>query len=147
MYAFLWAAGKAQQAENGYIRRQEAACACVPLGHERKEIDSTTPPGGGLCMQTDDPRVEENIGELSRTLSKLNDSELIESFLRCLLTPAETADIAARWALVKSLKQKIPQRKIAKDLGISLCKITRGSRELKKSNSAFERILREAQKD
>ncbi|MDR2303800.1 MAG: trp operon repressor [Treponema sp.] len=98
-------------------------------------------------MQTDDPRVEENIGELSRTLSKLNDSELIESFLRCLLTPAETADIAARWALVKSLKQKIPQRKIAKDLGISLCKITRGSRELKKSNSAFERILREAQKD
>jgi TrpR family trp operon transcriptional repressor len=98
-------------------------------------------------MQTDDPRVEENIDELSRTLSKLNDSELIESFLRCLLTPAETADIAARWALVKSLKQKIPQRKIAKDLGISLCKITRGSRELKKTNSAFERILKETQKD
>ncbi|MDR0585096.1 MAG: trp operon repressor [Treponema sp.] len=98
-------------------------------------------------METDDPRVVENIGELSRTLSRLNDSELIESFLRCLLTPAETADIAARWALVKSLKQKIPQRKIAKDLGISLCKITRGSRELKKSNSAFERILRETQKD
>ncbi|MDR1174421.1 MAG: trp operon repressor [Treponema sp.] len=98
-------------------------------------------------METDDPRVVENIDELSRTLSRLNDSELIESFLRCLLTPAEIADIAARWALVKSLKQKIPQRKIAKDLGISLCKITRGSRELKKSNSAFERILREAQKD
>ncbi|MDR2607616.1 MAG: trp operon repressor [Treponema sp.] len=98
-------------------------------------------------METDDPRVAENIGELSRTLSRLDDPELIESFLRCLLTPAETADIAARWALVKSLKQKIPQRKIAKDLGISLCKITRGSRELKKSNSAFERILRETQKD
>jgi TrpR family trp operon transcriptional repressor len=96
-------------------------------------------------MKSDDPRVEENIVELSRTLARLNDSELIESFLRCLLTPAETADIAARWALVKALKQKIPQREIAKDLGISLCKITRGSRELKKPDSAFERILREAQ--
>jgi TrpR family trp operon transcriptional repressor len=31
------------------------------------------------------------------------------------------------------------QRGIAKDLGISLCKITRGFRELKKPNSAFRR--------
>jgi TrpR family trp operon transcriptional repressor len=55
------------------------------------------------------------------------------------LSPAEVADIAARWALVKALKQKIPQRKIAQDLGVSLCKIVRGSRELKKPGSAFRR--------
>jgi TrpR family trp operon transcriptional repressor len=92
-------------------------------------------------MDIDDPRVEKNLEELSRTMAKAADGELIESFLRCLLTPAETADIAARWALVKALEKKIPQREIARDLGLSLCKITRGSRELKKENSAFLRML------
>jgi TrpR family trp operon transcriptional repressor len=92
-------------------------------------------------MTIDDPRVRENLTELARTLAKTGDHKLIESFLRCLLTPAETADIAARWALVKALDKKIPQREIAKNLGVSLCKITRGSRELKKPGSAFQRIL------
>jgi TrpR family trp operon transcriptional repressor len=92
-------------------------------------------------MDINDPRVETNLEELSRTMAKAGDGELIESFLRCLLTPAEIADIAIRWALVKALEQKVPQRKIAKDLGLSLCRITRGSRELKKENSAFLRML------
>jgi TrpR family trp operon transcriptional repressor len=93
-------------------------------------------------MRIDDPAVAENFRELAQLLAKAREGELIESFLRCLLTPAETADIAARWALVKALEQGIPQREIAKTLGLSLCKITRGSRELKKPDSAFERILR-----
>jgi TrpR family trp operon transcriptional repressor len=92
-------------------------------------------------MKTDDPMVGENLAELARTLAKISDRRLIEDFFRCLLTPAETADIAARWALVKALDRKIPQREIAKTLGLSLCKITRGSRELKKPDSAFRRIL------
>ena len=88
-------------------------------------------------MDIDDPRVEQNIAELVNILAKTGDSGFIAELLRCLLTPAEVADIAARWALVKALKQKIPQRKIAQDLGVSLCKIVRGSRELKKPGSAF----------
>lgn len=92
-------------------------------------------------MNINDPRVNENLTELAKALSMTKDSKLIEDLLRCLLTPAETADIAARWALVKALNEKIPQREIAKNLGLSLCKITRGSRELKKTNSAFVRIL------
>jgi TrpR family trp operon transcriptional repressor len=92
-------------------------------------------------MKIDDPRVNENFAELASALSKTTDSALIEDLLRCLLTPAETADIAARWALEKALNNKTPQREIARNLGLSLCKITRGSRELKKTNSAFERIL------
>jgi TrpR family trp operon transcriptional repressor len=91
-------------------------------------------------MNINDPRVNENLTELAHALARTRDSALVEDFLRCLLTPAETADIAARWALVKALKQKTPQREIARNLGISLCKITRGSRELKKPHSAFERI-------
>ena len=92
-------------------------------------------------MNIGDPRVEENLAELSLALAKTSDSHLVKDFLHCLLTPAELADIAARWALVKALKHKIPQREIARDLGISLCKITRGSRELKKPDSAFQRIF------
>jgi TrpR family trp operon transcriptional repressor len=97
-------------------------------------------------MNIDDPRVDENLGELSRTLAAVREPSLIESFLRCLLTPAETADVAARWALVKALDEGQPQREIAKNLGISLCKITRGSRELKKEKSAFRRILEKVKK-
>jgi TrpR family trp operon transcriptional repressor len=94
-----------------------------------------------ILMTIDDPRAGENLSELSRVLAKADNGALIEEFLRCLLTPSETADIAARWALVKDLDAGLPQRQIARNLGISLCKITRGSRELKKTNSAFRRML------
>ena len=94
-------------------------------------------------MTIDDPRVNENLAELSRALSHTRDAGLIEDFLRCLLTQAEIADVAGRWALVKALRHKKAQREIARELGVSLCKITRGSRELKKENSAFNRIFTE----
>ena len=92
-------------------------------------------------MNIGDPRVEENLVEMAAALAKTGDSHLVKDFLHCMLTPAELADIAARWALVKALKQKVPQREIARDLGISLCKITRGSRELKKPDSAFQKFF------
>ncbi|MFA6505826.1 MAG: Trp family transcriptional regulator [Treponemataceae bacterium] len=92
-------------------------------------------------MNIDAPAVSENLGELSRAFAATDDPEFIESFLRSLLTPAEAADVAARWALVKALDLHVPQREIAKELGLSLCKITRGSRELKKSDSPFKRML------
>jgi TrpR family trp operon transcriptional repressor len=92
-------------------------------------------------MKLDDPAVDINLKELSRTLAAASDAALIEAFLRSLLTPSETADIAARWALVKALDNKIPQREIASELGLSLCKITRGSRELKKPDSPFRKML------
>jgi len=98
------------------------------------------------AMRNDDPAVDDNLVELSRAFAATSDPEFIESFLRSLLTPAETADVAARWALVKALDRKTPQREIAKELGLSLCKITRGSRELKKQDSPFRRMLELAEK-
>jgi TrpR family trp operon transcriptional repressor len=92
-------------------------------------------------MEKDDPMVDENLSELVQALAKTKDPLLIKDFLRCLLTPAEAADIAARWALVKALEQKTPQREIAKTLGLSLCKITRGSREMKNPHQAFQKML------
>jgi TrpR family trp operon transcriptional repressor len=92
-------------------------------------------------MKIDHPVVKENLAELIQCLAKTSDHGLLEDFLHCLLTPSEIADISTRWALVKALDKKIPQREISETLGLSLCKITRGSRELKKPNSAFKRML------
>lgn len=81
-----------------------------------------------------------NISEIACALEGA-DAPLIESFFYSLFTPAEADEMAKRWALVKELAEGIPQRRIADDLGLSLCKITRGSRELKKTDSSFKAML------
>jgi TrpR family trp operon transcriptional repressor len=92
-------------------------------------------------MKMDGVLVEKNFREMLKALIESQNPEMALDFFRCLLTPRELQDIASRWELVKALDRQVPQRKIAGDLGISLCKITRGSRELKKPGSAFRRIL------
>ena len=84
--------------------------------------------------------VSANLEEMSRALARA-DAELIEAFLYSLFTPSEADEIAKRWALVKEIAKGRPQRDIARELGLSLCKITRGSRELKKEDSSFKRLL------
>jgi TrpR family trp operon transcriptional repressor len=79
-------------------------------------------------------------------LAKTNDPKLIEGFLKSILTPKEAEEIASRWSLVCLLDEGLSQRKIAKKLQISLCKITRGSRELKKPNSAVKQMVQKFNK-
>ncbi len=75
--------------------------------------------------------------EIASVLAETDDRELIEAFLKSILTRNEIDEIATRWELVKLLDGGMSQRKIADRLGVSLCKITRGSRELKKTHSPF----------
>jgi TrpR family trp operon transcriptional repressor len=82
-----------------------------------------------------------DIRELSEVLAQIREPALMERYLRSILTPSELADISGRWQLVKMLDQGLSQRHIARALGMSLCKITRGSRELKKKNSAFKEVI------
>jgi TrpR family transcriptional regulator, trp operon repressor len=84
---------------------------------------------------------EEALKELSRALSLSSDPERIHEFLLSIFTPAEADDIGKRWALVRLLDQGMTQRRIASELGLSLCKITRGSKELKKENSSFREMI------
>lgn len=81
------------------------------------------------------------LDELAVTLARTDDPELIKEFLKSLLTRYEVGEISTRWALVRLIDEGQSQRSIARDLGLSLCKITRGSRELKKRNSAFQRMV------
>lgn len=79
--------------------------------------------------------------ELSLALSRAADPQLIREFLACLLTPKELQEVSSRWALVREIDSGTTQREIARKLGLSLCKITRGSRELKKVDSPFKRMI------
>jgi TrpR family trp operon transcriptional repressor len=81
--------------------------------------------------------------EIAESLAAIGDAGLIRRFLESLLTPREREEIAGRWELVKLLERGESQRHVAKRLGMSLCKITRGSRELKRRDSAFKAVLDE----
>lgn len=79
--------------------------------------------------------------ELYALLAKNSDEKFFYEFFECLFTKAELNDFAKRWLLVKEIDKGTTQREIARKFRISLCKITRGSKELKKENSAFRKLL------
>lgn len=79
--------------------------------------------------------------ELCQALANCSDEDLLWDFLHSILTENEISEVASRWALVDLIDQGVPQRKISADLGLSLCKITRGSKELKKENSPFKAMI------
>lgn len=79
--------------------------------------------------------------ELCVALSRAHDPSMLGEFLSCLLTPSELQEVSSRWALVREINEGTTQREIARKMGLSLCKITRGSRELKKENSPFKHMI------
>jgi len=89
--------------------------------------------------------MDKNLLEICQYLAKTDDEKTIFKFLESLLTPKELQTLSSRWKLVKLLNQGVPQRKIAKDLHLSLCKITRGSKELKKRNSILKKAVNQFQ--
>ncbi len=99
--------------------------------------------------ENNDEVIDQTIRELCRILKKSDDENFIYDFFKCLFTPPELKDFANRWLLVKELDKGTTQREIAKKYGMSLCKITRGSRELAKADSAFRKLLdiQKAQED
>ncbi len=79
--------------------------------------------------------------ELLKIISSINDLDELNRFFNDIFTPAELDDISLRWKLLKDLHNGVTQRKIAEKYGISLCKITRGSRVLKDKNSVVLKVL------
>ena len=86
-------------------------------------------------------QVEQTIKELSHLIIKSGDKKFLYDFFLYLFTQPELKDIANRWLLVKEIDKGSTQREIAKKFRMSLCKITRGSKELSKSDSAFRKML------
>ena len=87
---------------------------------------------------------KQGLEEVYKVLAVTEDAQLIGDFFECLFTPAELEDLAKRWLLVKEIDKGTTQRAIAKMFSMSLCKITCGSKELKKEGSAFREMLNRA---
>ena len=81
------------------------------------------------------------INELARVFAGIDNSRTMRKFFDEIFTEAERKDFALRWQLMKLLNKNIPQREIATNLRISLCKITRGAKILKDSKSVSYKIL------
>lgn len=74
-------------------------------------------------------------------LCSIDRSEEMESLLEDLLTEKEIVDIVDRYLIMDDIYKGKSQRDIASSRKMSLCKITRGSRMLKKKNGFMRNLL------
>lgn len=73
-----------------------------------------------------------HLNELVTALHQLKTEQELKDFLKAILTSKELEEISTRLQVVKLLKQDLPQREIAKKLGVGIATVTRGSKELQK---------------
>jgi len=83
---------------------------------------------------------KEALNELAAVLADTRAPSAMRALLEALLTPRERTRLALRWRLVCLLTAGVHQRSIAGQLGISLCNITRGSRELKRRSVFRQKV-------
>ena len=80
--------------------------------------------------------------DIAGIIAQLETPTQIEAFLQQMLTPNEVAEVIKRWDIFTMLSQGLSQREIATKLHASLCKITRGSKELQKDKSIIRDLLK-----
>jgi len=79
--------------------------------------------------------------EIVWAIANINSYEHLQGFFNEIFTKAELHDLGLRWEVMKRLKAGIAQRKIAQELGVSLCKITRGAKIIKDADSVTNKLL------
>jgi TrpR family trp operon transcriptional repressor len=85
---------------------------------------------------------KKSLDEMIAVMCGISDSVKMKKLVAELLTEAELEDLVLRWRLLGQLADGVPQREISKNLGISLCKITRGAKILKDDTSMMSSIFR-----
>jgi TrpR family trp operon transcriptional repressor len=85
--------------------------------------------------------MDTNYEDLIKVFASTTDVNDMQKLLEEMLTPNELKDLRLRWNLMKDLYKGLPQREIAASYGISLCKITRGSKILKQKDSYCKKLL------
>jgi TrpR family transcriptional regulator, trp operon repressor len=65
----------------------------------------------------------------------------MRAFFDEIFTEPERRALHLRWRLMSLLSRGVPQRRIAAQLGVSLCKITRGAKVLKRRGSISRGFL------
>jgi TrpR family trp operon transcriptional repressor len=71
------------------------------------------------------------LDDLLNHLLEQQDRAALEKALQDLLTPTELTEVCNRLQILRLLEQGVPQREIAKRLGVGIATVTRGSRALK----------------
>ena len=84
-----------------------------------------------------------NIEEITNFILKLNSKEEAQAFLKEMLSEAEMSVLSKRWRILSMLAEGRTQRDIVKELKVSLCKVTRGSKLLKDKNSVITKYFME----
>jgi TrpR family trp operon transcriptional repressor len=71
-----------------------------------------------------------DFGNVINLVNSIKDRDLLEDFLVGLTTDKEREELEQRVEIVRRLLKGDPQAKIAKDLGVGVATVTRGSKEL-----------------
>lgn len=89
------------------------------------------------------PRQRTQLYELIARVATPKEARIL---LEDLLTPQELDQLTERWQLVQLLAAGTPQREIAKQLGVSIATVTRGSRMLQHGSGGFAAFLKKKPK-
>ncbi len=71
-----------------------------------------------------------DLKEFIDIIESIRNRVLLEDFLMAVTTQKERDELTKRVQIVKRLVKGIPQLQIAKDLGVGVATVTRGSKEL-----------------
>jgi TrpR family transcriptional regulator, trp operon repressor len=69
---------------------------------------------------------------LVKTFLQMKTKGEMLNLLEGILTPQELVELPMRLEIIRKLKQGIPQQQIAKELGVGIATVTRGSKELQR---------------
>lgn len=83
----------------------------------------------------------QNVVQIFKLLKQIECDVELECFFKELLTESEIETLSKRWQILNMLNEGISQRAITKELQVSLCKVTRGAKILKDSNSVLAKCL------
>lgn len=84
------------------------------------------------------------LAELLQLCCEINQPETMQQLFELFFTDEEQKALGHRYLIIRELLlEKKTQREVAREFGISIAKITRGSNALKRSPQGFKNILRE----
>lgn len=79
--------------------------------------------------------------DLLNIVLSIKDKEELKSFIDDMFTEKEVEDVVQRYLLMDDLYRGKSQRDISRDRSMSLCKITRGSKMLKKKEGFMRKFF------
>ncbi len=84
---------------------------------------------------------QQHYKDLYKLMAAISSEGEAKKLLEDILTPQELDSLAERWQIVQELEKGTSQRDISKKLGVSISKVTRGSRAMQYGTGAFKQLL------